>query len=203
QNSIRLDSAFIENLNIESITPPIDSLTLKNETRAERGGEDYRQIAVSRIRVNKASFENRDSYTDSTRFAIVDLFVFGDDFLLTKEDLADPDALFQVDNVEGYMAEASVHLNDFRNAIYTRDFSFNTTEQSAEISQIRIQNKLEPYAYAGEFEYETDWIELQEGNVQAEGLDFLTFFRNGSVHASKLKVSDMKLVIFRDKRKPD
>src|SRR5690606_28187285 len=143
------------------------------------------------------------SYTDSTRLSIVDLFVFGDDFLLTKKDLDDPDALFQVENIEGYMAEASVHLNDFRNAIYTRDFSFNTTEQSAEISQIRIQNKLEPYAYAGEFEYETDWIELQEGNVQAEGLDFLTFFRNESVHASKLKVSDMKLVIFRDKSKPD
>src|SRR5690606_24028757 len=82
QNSIRLDSAFIENLNIESITPPIDSLTIKKETRADRGGEDYEQISVNRIRVNKASFENRDSYTDSTRLSIVDLFVFGDDFLL-------------------------------------------------------------------------------------------------------------------------
>ena len=203
QNSIRLDSAFIENLNIESITPPIDSLTIKKETRADRGGEDYEQISVDRIRVNKASFENRDSYTDSTRLSIVDLFVFGDDFLLTKEDLADPDALFQIDNVEGYMAEAAVHLNDFRNAIYTRDFSFNTNEKKAEISQIRIQNKLEPYAYASEFRYETDWIELEEGNLQVEGLDFLNYFKNGAIYAEKLKIGDMKIVIFRDKRKPD
>lgn len=203
QNSIRLDSAFIENLHIESITPPIDSLTLNKETRADREGEDYDQIVVNRIRVNKASFENRDSYTDSTRLSIVDLFVFGDDFLLTKEDLADPEALFQVDNVEGYMAEASVHLNDFRNVVYTRDFSFNTTEKTAEIGQIRIQNKLEPYAYADEFKYETDWIELEEGNLQVEGLDFLTYFQNGSIHAEKLRIGEMRIVIFRDKRKPD
>lgn len=203
QNSIQLDSAFIENLNIESITPPIDSLTLKNETRADREGEDYEQIAVNRIRINKISFENRDSYTDSTRLSIVDLFVFGDDFLLTKEDLADPDALFQVANVEGYLAEASVHLNEFRNVIHTYDLSFNTNDKKAEIAQVRIQNKLEPYAYASEFKYETDWIELEEGNLQVEGLDFLNYFKNGSIHAERLKIGDMKIVIFRDKRKPD
>lgn len=203
QNSIRLDSAFIENLNIESVTPPIDSLTLNKQARTDRGGKDYEQISVNRIRVNKLSFENRDSYTDSTRLSIVDLFVFGDNFMLTKEDLADPDALFQVENIEGYMAEASVHLNDFRNVVYTHDFSFNTKEKKAEISQIRIRNKLEPYAYASEFKYETDWIELQEGNLQVEGLDFLSYFRQGAIHAEKLKISDMKIIVFRDKRKPD
>src|SRR5690606_29905526 len=143
------------------------------------------------------------SYTDSTRLSIVDLFVFGDDFLLTKKDLDDPDALFQVENIEGYMAEASVHLNDFRNAIHTRDFSFNTTEKKAEISQIRIQNKLEPYAYAGEFRYETDWIELEEGNLQVEGLDFFNYFQHGAIYAEKLKIADMRIVIFRDKWKHD
>lgn len=203
QNSIRLDSAYIENLIIESVTPPIDSLTLNKESRTDRGGEDYEEIAVNRIRVNKLSFENRDTYTDSTRLSIVDLFVFGDDFLLTKEDLADPDALFQVTNVEGYLAEAAIHLNEFRNAVYARDFSFNTNEKKAEINQIRIRNKLEPYSYAREFKYETDWIELEEGSLQVEGLDFLSYFRNGAVHAEKLKIGDMKLTIFRDKRKPD
>ena len=178
-------------------------MTLNKQARTDRGGKDYEQISVNRIRVNKLSFENRDSYTDSTRLSIVDLFVFGDNFMLTKEDLADPDALFQVENIEGYMAEASVHLNDFRNVVYTHDFSFNTKEKKAEISQIRIRNKLEPYAYASEFKYETDWIELQEGNLQVEGLDFLSYFRQGAIHAEKLKISDMKIIVFRDKRKPD
>src|SRR5690606_31523186 len=110
RNTIHLDSAILENLTIESITPPIDSLTLKKETRSDREGEDYDQISINRIRVNKASFENRDSYTDSTRLSIVDLFVFGDDFILTKEDLADPAALFKVSNVEGYMDQVVVHI---------------------------------------------------------------------------------------------
>lgn len=201
-NSIHLDSAFIENLNIESITPPIDSLTLKKETRSDRKGEDYDRISVNRIRVNKASFENRDSYTDSTRLSIVDLFVFGDDFLLTKENLMDKNALFQVANVEGYMDQAALHFNDFRNVIYVKDFSFNTDDKKGEISQIRMENKLEPYDYASQFTYETDWIELEEANLQLEGLDFLSYLEEGSISAEKLKITDMKMVVFRDKRKP-
>lgn len=203
RNSIRLDSAFIENLNIESITPPLDSLTLKNETREERQGEDYDQISINRIRVNKASFENRDSYTDSTRLSIIDLFVFGDEFVLSEEDLLDPDALFQVANVEGYMARAVLHVNEFRNAIYAHDLSFNTAEKKAEINQVRIQNKLEPYDYASQFPHETDWIELEDGKVAFEGLDFLSYLNSGSIYSDKLRIEDMRLVIFRDKRKPD
>jgi len=203
QNTIHLDSAFLDNLTIESITPPIDSLTLKKGTRSDRDGEDYDKISINRIRVNKASFENRDSYTDSTRLSISDLFVFGDDFVLSKEDLADPDALFKVSNVEGYMDQAVIHINDFRNAIYTKDLSFNTTDKKAEIGQIRMVNKLEPYEYARQFRYETDWIELQNGTLLFEDLDFLSYLETGSLSAKQLEVKDMKLVIFRDKRKPD
>ncbi|HLW20461.1 MAG TPA: hypothetical protein VKX33_09060 [Cyclobacteriaceae bacterium] len=202
-NSIHLDSAVIANLTIESITPPLDSLTIKKETRSDRQGEDYDEISIDRIRVNKASFENRDSYTDSTRLAIVDLFVSGDDFVLSKADLEDPDALFQVSNVEGYMDQAVVHMNDFRNAIYTKNFSFNTTDEKAEIAQIRMVNKLEPYDYAQQFRYETDWIELENGSLIFDQLDFLSYLRDGSLSAAKLQVQDMRLVIFRDKRKPD
>jgi len=202
-NSIHLDSAVIANLTIESITPPLDSLTIKKETRSDRQGEDYDEISIDRIRVNKASFENRDSYTDSTRLAIVDLFVSGDDFVLSKADLEDPDALFQVSNVEGYMDQAVVHMNDFRNAIYTKNFSFNTTDKKAEIAQIRMVNKLEPYDYAQQFRYETDWIELENGSLIFDQLDFLSYLRDGSLSAAKLQVQDMRLVIFRDKRKPD
>ena len=202
-NSIHLDSAVIANLTIESITPPLDSLTTKKETRSDRQGEDYDEISIDRIRVNKASFENRDSYTDSTRLAIVDLFVSGDDFVLSKADLEDPDALFQVSNVEGYMDQAVVHMNDFRNAIYTKNFSFNTTDKKAEIAQIRMVNKLEPYDYAQQFRYETDWIELENGSLIFDQLDFLSYLRDGSLSAAKLQVQDMRLVIFRDKRKPD
>src|SRR5690606_19496808 len=89
-NSVTLDSAVIDNLNIESITPPLDSLILNKKTRTDKGGKDYDQVAVGKIRVNQISFDNRDSYSDSTRLSIKDLFVFGEDFLLTKEDLNDP-----------------------------------------------------------------------------------------------------------------
>lgn len=201
RNSIQLDSALIENLAVESISPPIDSLTVKK--RSERKGKDYDRITVNGIRINKASFEDRDSYTDSTRLSIVDLFVFGHDFALTKEDLSDPNALFHVANAEGYMDQAVLHFNEFRNAIHAKDFSFNTSEKQAEIEQVRIENKLEPYEYANLFTHETDWIELEEGKVQIEGLDLIAYLEKGALSAEILNIKNMKLVVFRDKRKQD
>src|SRR5690606_16513029 len=51
-NSITLDSAVIDNITIESITPPLDSLVQNKGTRNEKGGEDYKLVAVEKIRVN-------------------------------------------------------------------------------------------------------------------------------------------------------
>ncbi|MEX2595022.1 MAG: hypothetical protein WD426_19825 [Anditalea sp.] len=202
-NSIRLDSAFIQNVKIESITPPLDSLDSEKQNRSGREGKDYDQVSVSRIRVNQASFENRDSYTDSTRLSVKDLFVFGETFILTREDLNDPNALFKINSIEGYMDQAVLHLNGYRNAVFANDLSFNTTDEKINIDQVRFENKLSKYGYVNQFEKETDWIELEQGSVLLEGMDFQAYFREGSVKAQKLRVDDMKLVLFRDKRKPE
>lgn len=201
-NSISLDSAFIENLNIESISPPLDSLTITDNTRSNREGKDYDKVTVNQIRVNKASFENRDSYSDSTRLSIKDLFVFGDNFSLTKEDLENPTALFRVGNIEGYLDQAVIHTNEFRNALYVKDLSFNTSDEKIDVGQVIIDNKLKRYDYINQFEKETDWIELEQGSVSIEGMDFQSYFREGAIKVKKLQVDDLKLVIFRDKRKP-
>lgn len=202
-NSISLDSAFIQNVKIESITPPLDSLDSEKQSRSEGGGKDYDQVSVNRIRVNKASFENKDSYTDSTRLSIIDLFVFGEAFLLTKEDLNDPDALFKAKNIEGYLDQAVLHLNGFRNAVLAKDFSFNTADKKVNIELVKFDNKLPKYDYADQFEKETDWVELEQASILFEGMDFQAYFRSGSVKAQKLLVDNMKLEVFRDKRKPE
>lgn len=202
-NSIHLDSAHIQNVNIESITPPLDSLDISDKSRADQEGKDYDQVAVNRISFNKVSFQNKDSYSDSTRLFIRDLFVFGDGFTLSKEDLENPEALFRVDNIEGYMDQAVVHTNEFRNALYAKDLSFNTSEEKIDIGQIIIENKLERYEYMDQFEKETDWIELERGSVTLEGMDFQSYFREGALKVRELRVNDMRLVVFRDKRKPD
>jgi predicted secreted protein len=202
-NSIHLDSAYLENVQITSITPPLDSLNLSEKSREDSEGKDYDRVAVNRMSFNKISFLNKDSYSDSTRLLIRDLFVFGDGFSLTKEDLDKPEALFKVDNIEGYLAEVVVHTNEFRNALYAKDLSFNTTDEKIDITEIIIENKLGRYEYMDQFEKETDWIELEQGSVTLEGMDFQSYFREGALRVGELQVNDMRLVVFRDKRKPD
>ena len=202
-NSIHLDSAYIQNLRVESITPPLDSLVENKETRTDRAGTDYDQVAVQRVRINQVSFENRDSYTDSTRLSVTDLFVFGDGFILTKEDLDNPEALFQVDHIEGYLNQAAIHFNGFRNVVYAHDLSFDTADKKVSIDQLRFNNKLSKSDYINQFKYETDWIQLKEGNATLEEMDFQSFFRRGDVKARKLQINDMDIEVFRDKRKPE
>ncbi|MFC4872257.1 hypothetical protein [Negadavirga shengliensis] len=202
-NSIKLDSAYIENVSLESITPPLEALDLDNSDKKRGEGEDYNKISMNHIRVNRVSFDNKDSYTDSTRLSIKDLFLFADDFELTKEDINDPEALFSVDNVEGYMDQAVLHFNQYRNALLAKDLSFNTEDQKMIIEKVTLNNKLGKYEYTGQFEKETDWMELHQGKVQLGGMDFQTFFRKGHIVAESLTLEDPELEIFRDKRKPE
>src|SRR5690606_19139436 len=59
------------------------------------------------------------------------------------------------------------------------------------------------YEYSEQFKVETDWVELEQASVMFEGMDFTSFFMKGSIKGNKLHVEDMKLIVFRDKRKPE
>src|SRR5690554_3293063 len=65
-NSVSLDSALIENMEIESISPPLQELVSKTGPTPDAKGTDYNEVAANHIIVNKASFENKESYSDST-----------------------------------------------------------------------------------------------------------------------------------------
>ncbi|WP_209332264.1 DUF748 domain-containing protein [Lunatimonas salinarum] len=202
-NSIRLDSAHLEELVLESSTPPLEKLEIGNTEATERKGKDYDRISVNHIRVNKLNFFNKDSYTDSTRLSLHDLFVFADEFVFTNAHLTDRRALFDVAFIQGYMAEATVHLNDYRNAISAKDLSFDTDERHLIIEKVSFINKLEKYAYIRQFEKETDWMALHRGRLQLLGIDLAGYFGSGTLHAEKLLITDPELEVFRDKRRPD
>lgn len=197
-NSIKLDSAYLEEVVLETVSPPLDSLELNKGE-----GEDYKKIGVNHIRLNKVSFENRDSYNDSTRLYIRDLFVFGDDFVLTEEDLANPNAVFSMDKVEGYMDLAVLHFDEYRNAILAKDLSFNTNEKKLTIENVSLDNKMERYEYIRQFTKETDWIELHKCKVEIDGMDFQTYIRERNLVGETLRLSGVELEVFRDKRKPE
>jgi len=198
-NSIILDSAYLENVRVETKTPPFDSLIMAQEI--EREGRNYDMISVRRVRFNRLTYSNLDSYNDSIRMSINDLTVSGNHFELSGADIDDPNALFKVGLVEGYMDKASYHFNEYRNAFYFRDLSFNTEEHHLFIGGMELDNKMERYEYINQFAYETDWIELDQGELDIQGFNFDTFFRKGVVQAELINAKDLIIQIFRDKRK--
>ncbi len=201
RNSIRLDSAYLENVFLESITPPFEDLSEPQEQQLAKEGEDYNSISVGNIKLNGLSFENKDSYTDSVRLSITDLFVFADEFVLTKEDINNPNAIFAVDKIEGYMDEAVFHVNEYRNAVSAKDLAFNTTDERLTIERVAFENKLDKYEYIRQFEKETNWMELISGKVRLDGMDFQAYFRQGHIVADSLLLENFDLEVFRDKRR--
>jgi len=202
-NTIRLDSAYLENMTLESITPPLDSLDLAQDGQPEREGNDYDLIAVNHVRINQLSFDNRDSYTDSTRLSMKDLFVFADNFELSKEILADPDGLFKIDHIQGYMAEAAVHFNAYRNSITAENLAFDTGDEQLSVENVVFRNKLGKYEYIRQFSKETNWMEVHQGKLVVRGMDFQEYFRAGVIEAQHVLVEGIDLEVFRDKRMPD
>jgi len=201
-NRIKLDSAYIEHVILETVTPDWEELG-KDELDKGKEGKDYQNIGVNHLRVNQVSFENKDAATDSVRLSIKDLFVFADGFNLSRDDRESQETLFSVDNIEGYMDEARVHVNEYMNTIRAKDFSFNTTDQRMVIEQVSFHNKLDKYEYINKFEKETNWMELSNARLQVEGMDFQEFFRKGRIMAASLQLDHMELEVFRDKRKPE
>src|SRR5690554_538892 len=177
-------------MEIESISPPLQELVSKTDPTPDAKGTDYNEVAANHIIVNKASFENKESYSDSTTLAIRDLFVVGDGFVITKKHLDNPSSFFKIDHIEGYMDHAAVHINEFRNAVEVNDLSFNSTEKRIEIDLVTVDNKLSRYQYIAQFQKETDWIELQQGSIAVNGMDFESYFHTGAIKAKKLSIKD-------------
>jgi len=200
-NSIILDSAYLEHVMVDTKTPPFDSLIIAQEIKRE--GKHYDMISVNRVRFNRLSYSNRDSYNDSVRMSINDLTVSGNHFELSGADIDDPTALFKVGLVEGYMDQAVFHFNEYRNAFFFRDLSFNSEEHHLFIGGIELDNKLERYEYINQFDFETDWIELDQGELDIKGFNFETFFRKGVIQAEIVQAKDLIIQVFRDKRKPE
>lgn len=202
-NTIRLDTAYLENMTVESITPSLDSLDLGPDKNRQGEGKDYALISVKHIRMNQLSFDNKDSYTDSTRLSMKDLFVFADNFELTEEMLADPDGLFKIDQIQGYMAETAIHFNQYRNSITAYNLAFDTNDEKLSVENVVFNNKLGKYEYIRQFSEETNWTEVHQGKLEVRGMDFQEYFQTGVIEAKHVLLKGIDLEVFRDKRMPD
>ncbi|WP_186757325.1 hypothetical protein [Echinicola salinicaeni] len=203
-NTVILDSAELSNVNIESLSPSLDSLNLKsNEEIKRKKGKDYQAIRVNHVQLKNFSIENKDVDIDSSRFQIEGLSVIAHKFILTSEDLEAPNALFDVETVEGEIKHTSIHFNQYRNELNAEDLVFSKEKRSLSIAHVSLDNKLSKYKYIQEFPKEIDWVELEQAGLELTNMNYDAFFRKGIIESEKLLARDFRIMVFRDKRKPD
>ncbi|WP_215226501.1 AsmA family protein [Echinicola shivajiensis] len=203
-NTVILDSAELRKVKIQSLSPSLDSLNLKSKQGISRKkGKDYQAISVNNVQLSDFSIENKDVDTDSTRFEIDGLTVTAQKFTLTSKDLSEPDALFDVEDIEGKIVHSSIHFNKYRNQLNAENLMFSMKERSLSIENVSLDNKLPKYEYIQEFDKETDWVEIEQAGLEMKNMNYDAFFRKGIIESEKLFAKDWRIVVFRDKRKPD
>lgn len=203
-NSIQIDSASLENLEVVTFTPPMNSLGLeKSENKKEKANKDYDVIGARCISLKNFNLENRDSRNDSIRLDINHLSVTAHTFTLTKEDIQNPASLFKVALVEGEIKDVNLHFDEFRQVAALQNLIFNTKNQTMYIEHFDLLNKLDKYAYTTSFEKRKGWIQLKNGKLEVKGMDFDAFLREGVFEIDSLIASDMELESFTNKKVPE
>lgn len=200
-NSIEIDSASLENLDVVTLTPPMDSLNLeKPQAKREKSNKDYDVIGVKSIALKNFNLQNRDSRNDSTRLDIIDLSVSAQGFVLTEEDIQNPASLFDVALVHGEIGGVNLHFDEFRQVASLKNLKFDTNDQTMHIEHFDLLNKLDKYAYTASFDKRKGWIQLKNGNLEVKGMDFDSFLRKGVFEIDSLIASNMELESFTNKR---
>ncbi|AFL83691.1 protein of unknown function (DUF748) [Belliella baltica DSM 15883] len=203
-NSIKIDSASLENLEVLTLTPPIDSLNLeKSENKKKKLNKDYDIIGAKCISLKNFNLENRDSRNDSTRLDINNLSVTAHDFALSKEDILNPASLFDVALVHGEIDDINLHFDDFRQVASLKNLVFDTKDKTMHIENFNLLNKLDKYAYTTSFEKRKGWIQLKNGKLEVKGMDFDSYLREGIFEIDSLIASNIELESFTNKRVPE
>ncbi|WP_194774959.1 hypothetical protein [Pararhodonellum marinum] len=199
-NSISVKKAELTDIEVVSITPPLDEIEIENGN-GEGDAEDYDLISVDEIELNRFYLENRDSRTDSLRLKIEDLSVSALDFELSSDYIQDTSKLFKVGDIEGKINSVQLHFDKYRQKILVNGFSFDKDNMILEIDDFELIHKMGKYEYTSQFEDRQDWIEVREASLLVKGLNFDGYLQEGYLEVDTLVAKHPQLIVFLDKRK--
>ena len=203
RNTITIDSALLDNIEIISSSPPWDSLFHEPKKPKEKKGKDYDLIEVKNFRLNDFSVELKTNLYDSVRVSLVNMDVNAKEFRLTKEDLENPEALFDVEMIHGTIEKAQFHFDKFRQYTLVENIVFDTETKKMTFGYIGLHNKLDRYAYTSLFAERQSWIDISKTKMELAGINFGNYFKNGIVEVDTLTANGLHLEVFMDKRKKE
>ena len=202
-NTITVDSALVDNINIISSSPPWDSLFNEPKKPKKKSGKDYDLIEVKNFRMKDLSVEIKNNLYDSVRISLVKMNVNAKDFKLTKEDIENPKSLFEVEMIHGSIEKAQFHFDKFRQSTLVKDIVFDTKTKKMTFGYIGLHNKLDRYAYTSLFENRESWIDISKTKMELAGVNFGNYLKNGIVEIDSLTANGLHLELFVDKRKKE
>lgn len=203
KNTISVDSAKLENIKIISSSPPFESLHFEPKQNKRAEGKDYDLIEVKYFDLRDFSVELRDNIHDSLKAELVDMNLRTIDFQLTKEDIQNPQSLFQVGWVHGKINKVAFHFDQFRQYVEVRDIELDTESKSMAFGHMGLLNKLPKYEYTSKFEDRQSYIKIDEAKLKLQGVNFEQYLRNGIIEVDSVYVDNLQLELFVDKRKPE
>lgn len=203
QNTISVDSAFLDNIVVIASTPPLDSLVNGEKERKQKETEDYDAIKVAYFELRDFTVQFMDSSNDSLRMSMVDMDLQAFDFKLPKEYLRNSKALFDVGSVHGTIESAEFHFDQFRQYTKVENIELDTKSRGMTLDYVGLLNKEEKYEYTAQFDQEQAWIEIDKTSMELRGVNFHQFFQKGIIEVDTVYARDLDIVAFKDKRKPE
>lgn len=203
RNSITVDSALINNIQVISSGPPIDSLDFTPKNPKKGKAKDYDLIEVRNFDLYDLSIELVNNLYDSVRISLKDMDLHAKGFQLTKEDIEDPKALFHMDELKGEIELASFHFDKFRQHVLVKNIELDTKSSNMSFGYLGLLNKLGKYEYTSQFAERQSWTEINDAQIDMKGVNFGSFFRRGIIEVDTVNVSGMRVEIFVDKRKTE
>jgi hypothetical protein len=203
RNTISVDSAILDNIKVISSSPPWDSLFNEPKKPKNKNGKEYDLIEVKNFSLKDFSVQIKNNLYDSVRISLVNMNVNAKEFRLTKEDIENPKALFDVEMIHGSIEKAQFHFDKFRQSTLVKDIIFDTNTKKMSFGYIGLHNKLDRYAYTSLFPERQSWIDISKTKMELAGVNFGSYLKKGIVEVDTLTAKGLHLELFVDKRKKE
>jgi hypothetical protein len=203
RNTISVDSAILDNIKVISSSPPWDSLFNEPKKPKNKNGKEYDLIEVKNFSLKDFSVQIKNNLYDSVRVSLVNMNVNAKEFRLTKEDIENPKALFDVEMIHGSIEKAQFHYDKFRQSTLVKDIVFDTKTKKMSFGYIGLHNKLDRYAYTSLFPERQSWIDISKTKMELAGVNFGSYLKKGIVEVDTLTANGLHLELFVDKRKKE
>jgi hypothetical protein len=186
---INLKSVTISNTNLKGIIP------FTKETKSPL-------IIPGNIAINSLVFDEADLYfssaSNSLSYSIKKGAIKVYDLHLIKNDTLSGEIINQIDFEAKEFRSVTA---DSMNSSLLRNLRYSSYSKILSADSFCIHPNYTDYEYASMYKFQKDRIETELSNIKAFNINAADFIRSGKISSSYIEIGNLKMNVFRDKRK--